>query len=81
MQLKELTFVKRLEETEKVEILSEIDGGDGFNYGMVKTTNPMTGMSYVFIIKYTPTGFTKSIMRLPVGVAKAFGKTLTERLK
>ena len=81
MQLKELTFVKNLQQTEQVEILSEIDGNDGFKYGLIKTKNPMTGAEYLFVIKYTYTGYTKSIMRLPVGVAKTIANAILERVK
>jgi len=81
MDIKELTFVKRLQETEQVTILSDIDGNDGFKYALVHAKNPMTGAEFLFIVKYTYTGFTKSIMRLPIGVAKTIANAILERVK
>lgn len=81
MEVKDLTFVKNLKNTDEVVIVSDIDAGDGFRYAVVHTRNPVTGAEYVFIIKYTMTGWTKSITRLPVGVAKAFAKAILERIK
>jgi len=81
MDIKELTFVKRLQETEQVTILSDVDGGDGFKYAMVHVKNPMTGAEYLFLIKYTYTGYTKSIFRAPIGVMKTIAKSVLERVK
>ena len=81
MEAKDLTFVKNLQQSENVTIISDIDGNDGFKYAMVHVKNPMTGAEHLFLIKYTYTGYTKSIFRAPIGVMKTIAKSVLERVK
>ena len=62
-----------------VQLVTTIEGEEGFRYEIGVRRDEATGAEYIFIAKVVPSGtFAKSIMRIPKNIARKIAEKIAE---